>query len=156
VREVDLTRQDHSVSADPTPGANALLDMAQEAAAGFVDLVPRFVDRSRRQLRFVAQIADRLRCGHGTSSNPFDGHDVGDAADAAGPVRAGAKPAPRRPQSGPDASQLAIPDYDSLAASQVLPRLEGLTPDEMEAVRSYEAAHRGRRTILGRIGQLQT
>jgi hypothetical protein len=140
------------VSADPTPGASALLDMAQETAAGLVDLVPRFVDRSRRQLRFVAHVADRLRC-NGRSTTAA-GDDV-DARDAVTPPPATREPVPVRPQSGPDAGQLAIPDYDALAASQVLPRLEGLTPAELEAVRSYEAAHRGRRTILGRIGQLQ-
>jgi hypothetical protein len=37
----------------------------------------------------------------------------------------------------------------------VLPRLEGLVPSELEAVRAYEAGHRGRKTILGRIAQLQ-
>ena len=47
------------------------------------------------------------------------------------------------------------PDYDSLAASQVVPRLAGLTADELEAVRAYEAADRARRTILGRVAQLQ-
>jgi hypothetical protein len=50
---------------------------------------------------------------------------------------------------------LAIPDYDSLAASQVVPRLAGLTGDELESVRAYESAHRGRTTILTRIAQLQ-
>jgi hypothetical protein len=140
------------VSADPTPGANALLDMAQEAAAGLVDLVPRFVDRSRRQLRFVAHVADRLRCRDGTPAGSIDSEGADD--DVTHPS-ATPEPAPVRPRSGPDASQLAIPDYDSLAASQVLPRLEGLTPVELEAVRTYEADHRGRRTILGRIGQLQ-
>ncbi len=55
----------------------------------------------------------------------------------------------------PPASDLAIPGYDSLSASQVVPRLAGLRPDELAAVRDYEAAHRGRRTILGRIAQLE-
>jgi hypothetical protein len=50
---------------------------------------------------------------------------------------------------------LPIPEYDSLAASQVVPRLAGLAPNELEAVRSYEAARRGRRTILAKIAQLQ-
>ena len=54
-----------------------------------------------------------------------------------------------------EAALLAIPDYDSLAASQVVPRLAGLEPDELEAVRQYEAAHRARRTILSRVAQLQ-
>lgn len=58
--------------------------------------------------------------------------------------------------SGPGAGALAIPDYDSLAASQVVPRLQGLEREELEAVRAYEAAHRGRKTILNRIAQLQS
>src|SRR5262245_14962055 len=56
---------------------------------------------------------------------------------------------------GPAADELAIPDYDSLSASQVVTRLEGLSPDELEAVRAYEAAHRGRKTILNKVAQLQ-
>ena len=59
------------------------------------------------------------------------------------------------PTSGPEAASLAIPDYDSLSASQVLPRLTGLSIEELEAVRAYEAAHRGRKTILNRVAQLQ-
>jgi hypothetical protein len=54
----------------------------------------------------------------------------------------------------PDASALGIPDYDSLAASQVVPRLAALTSEELAAVRAYEVAHRGRRTILSRVDQL--
>jgi hypothetical protein len=63
------------------------------------------------------------------------------------------EPTPAR--SGPDAATLAIPDYDSLSASQVVPRLAGLTPAELEAVGAYEGAHRGRRTILNKVAQLQ-
>ena len=40
------------------------------------------------------------------------------------------------------------------AASQVVARLPTLQPDELEAVRIFEAGHRGRRTILGKIDQL--
>jgi hypothetical protein len=54
-----------------------------------------------------------------------------------------------------DVDALAIPGYDSLSASQVVPRLAGLEPDELELVRRYELANRGRKTILGRIAQLQ-
>ena len=56
----------------------------------------------------------------------------------------------------PPVGDLAIPDYDSLAASQVVPRLRALDGTELEAVRAYEAAGRGRKTILNRIAQLQT
>ena len=56
---------------------------------------------------------------------------------------------------GPSAESLAIPGYDSLAASQVVQRLAGLSGEELEAVREYEAATRGRKTILNRVAQLQ-
>ena len=51
-------------------------------------------------------------------------------------------------------SSLAIPGYDSLSASQVVQRLEGLSLPELEEVRAHEAAHRQRRTILHRVEQL--
>ncbi len=57
--------------------------------------------------------------------------------------------------SGITEEDLAIPSYDSLAASQVVPRLDGLSSIELEAVRRYEEAHRGRRTVLGKIALLQ-
>ncbi len=52
--------------------------------------------------------------------------------------------------------ELAIPDYETLSASQVVRRLEGLGPDELDAVYRYEAATRHRGTILHRIQQLQS
>lgn len=52
-------------------------------------------------------------------------------------------------------SDLAIPGYDALAASQVVKRLDALSQAEIEAVRLYEAAGRGRRTILHKIARLQ-
>ena len=55
----------------------------------------------------------------------------------------------------PSADGLAIPGYDALSASQVVQRLAGLAPSELEAVRTYESATRGRRTILSRVAQLQ-
>jgi hypothetical protein len=55
----------------------------------------------------------------------------------------------------PDAAGLAIPGYDSLAASQVVQRLAGLSADELAAVGAYESSHRARRTILTRVRQLQ-
>jgi hypothetical protein len=61
---------------------------------------------------------------------------------------------PEAPPS-PDVDTLAIPGYESLSASQVVTRLEGLTPGELEAVREYESAHRGRKTILNKVAQLQ-
>jgi hypothetical protein len=55
----------------------------------------------------------------------------------------------------PSPGRLAIPGYDSLSAPQVVQRLAGLNREELDAVRAYEDAQRGRRTILNRIDQLQ-
>jgi hypothetical protein len=61
----------------------------------------------------------------------------------------------RAESSGPDVDTLAIPGYDTLAASQVVRRLDDLADDELAAVQDYERAHRGRMTILSRIAQLR-
>jgi hypothetical protein len=71
-------------------------------------------------------------------------------------VEATADPASAPDEALTDASALAIPDYDSLAASQVIPRLAGLSEAELDAVRQYESLKRGRKTILSRITQLQS
>jgi hypothetical protein len=65
-------------------------------------------------------------------------------------------PAADAPSNGDlsSSSTLPIPGYDALSASQVVERLTGLTSDELDAVHEYEAAHRKRRTILGKIEQL--
>ncbi len=59
-----------------------------------------------------------------------------------------------QPEARPRAA-LAIPGYDTLSASQVVQRLAGLSAEELDAVHEYEAATRGRRTILSKIAQLQ-
>lgn len=53
-----------------------------------------------------------------------------------------------------DTSGLPIPDYDELSASQVVARLSGLNPAELDSVRAYEVSQRRRKTILTRIEQL--
>lgn len=98
---------------------------------------------------------------HDEPASGADRAAVADAAALASPVHAqggnGSTPAPTPRPVGPQlpVDDLAIPDYDSLSASQVVPRLVGLTVDELELVRRYEEAGRGRRTILSKIAQLQ-
>lgn len=76
------------------------------------------------------------------------------------PHRAPSAPTPApAPPAGvdahvPDVASLAIPGFDSLSASQVVQRLDGLSRSELVAVRAYEASTRGRRTILSRVDQL--
>lgn len=48
----------------------------------------------------------------------------------------------------------AIPEYDTLSASQVVRRLDGLSRAELRAVVQHEIANRARRTILHRAEQL--
>lgn len=102
-------------------------------------------ERARQQVETLAKLWWR-----GAEDGPAPAAPATDAAPAA--ARSTATPA--GPRSGPGAADLAIPEYDSLSASQVVPRLQGLTAEELEEVRAYEVAHRGRRTILGRIEQL--
>ena len=56
--------------------------------------------------------------------------------------------------TSPTVSTLSIPGFDTLSASQVVQRLDGLNRVELVSVRAYEASTRGRRTILNRVDQL--
>lgn len=76
-------------------------------------------------------------------------------AAATPPASPGQALPPQEPPA-PSASSLPIPGYDTLAASQVVQRLGSLRADELDAVRRYEVATRGRRTILHRIAQLSS
>jgi hypothetical protein len=110
--------------------------------------------------------------GRGSASAP-QAH-TGDVATAEPPapgspaagstrmVRPTAGEAPSRVQAHPPAgngnvpevSTLSIPGFDTLSASQVVQRLDGLNRTELVSVRAYEASTRGRRTILNRVDQL--
>jgi hypothetical protein len=90
---------------------------------------------------------DRHGSGHfGTASDP-----AGDWSQPAGNGRV----SDDLTSAAQSSAGLAIPGYDSLSASQVVQRLAGLNAEELEAVRLYESATRGRRTILSKIAQLQ-
>ncbi len=90
---------------------------------------------------------------------------VGQVASRSSRTKPAAAPAPTRATTtaaapaapapaGPAVDTLAVHDYDSLSASQVVPRLAGLSRIELDAVRAYELANRGRKTILSKIAQL--
>lgn len=86
---------------------------------------------------------------------PTVGDDVG-----AGPAEPAepAEPAPaatRAADDVPSAADLPIGDYESVPAINVVERLRSMTADEVEQIRLFEVAHRGRRTILAKIDQLQ-
>jgi hypothetical protein len=87
---------------------------------------------------------------------------TGDGATPEAPQQPGqttphaATPARRPAPDAADTATLgaALADYDTLSASQVVRRLEGLGPEELRAVQRYESATRHRRTILNRANQL--
>lgn len=105
-----------------------------------------FADRGRRHRASVppVDLAGEAPTGAGSTRAPAASRG-GLAGSAGGSV--GEPPA---------VEGLAIPSYDSLSAPQVVQRLAGLAPDEIRAVRAYEAATRGRRTIIARADQLLT
>ena len=120
-------------------------------------LLPDLADRGRRQVELSRSVGEKTvdtalrRVGLGLQ---------GGVEGLARRRQPEPRPSPRLrvvPSSadGPPASELAIPDYDSLAASQVVPRLPGLTPSERAAVHDYELATRARRTILTAIARLE-
>jgi len=76
------------------------------------------------------------------------------AAKAPGAAKAATRRPPARRAASASAAHLPIREYDELSASQVVSRLTGLTSDELRAVRAYEEASRGRRTVLLAIERL--
>lgn len=165
-----------------TPVEHAI-DLAVFAPIGLMSearrLLPSFVDKGRARVdmyKMVGRFA--VKQGQRSASkrlaetqeqvdsllSEFGLRSDDEAADPATapemtaerPVEAEVDEQPAAPRSSAAADELPLSDYDSLAASQVIPRLMGLDPAELEAVRAYEAAHRGRKTILGRLAQLQS
>ena len=155
--------------------AEQLLDLLVYAPLGLLlearDLVPKLADKGRQRMggqvtvaRMIGELAvrqgqrraerflQRLREQPATrppssgSAEPANGQRPAPSA-AATPSSAASPPAG-------DASSLAIPGYDTLSASQVVPRLEGLSAGELQAIRAYEEATRARTTVLTRIDQL--
>jgi hypothetical protein len=97
----------------------------------------------------------------GLTPEPPASNDTKPNSTATTPKKAKAKADPAdgstvdsRQETKPSATTLAIQDYDELSASQVVERLDGLQAAELDAVRTYETAHRARRTILFKIEQL--
>jgi len=173
-------RVDPAVPVVSEPEPDGLLDQAFDELAG---AVPRLISRTRRQVLVARSLASHLPCLGGlaprarhvdvpphervavtvtdvldddwddSSGTPGTGHTETTPTDG---VTEAAGHAPAMPASEPvpDPEDLPLRDYDALAASQVVPRLATLTPDELDLVRRYERGHRNRQTILNRVGQL--
>jgi hypothetical protein len=132
-------------------------------------LYPELAARGRRQLLFTrtvgkyavrrgqTKVDELLATGVGLVSAFLPNNEAAEPVEAVAQVETATNLAAVEdlpPEPGPDADHLAIPDYDSLSAFQVMPRLEALDAEDLDAVREYEASTRGRRTILNKIAQL--
>src|SRR5262245_58154665 len=125
--------------------------VGQVAVAFGVPMVRQRVEREVGNARQRAQsFLESINGGDGPAA-PARPRPEPRPAPAPAPVDVA--PAPTNGASAADAA-LPIPGYDALSASQVVERLAGLSPDELDAVRAYEGAHRNRRTILGKIDQI--
>ncbi len=148
-------------------------------AAELLRAVPRLVDRTRSQAELASHLLSQLPCLGALFVTPPEvvehGHEargmhetVGidvlslleDDDAATSPSTNGRQPAAAPAEAPAPAAtsvrserDLPIQDYDSLAASQVVPRLATMSPEDLHAVREYELAHRNRQTILNRISQ---
>jgi hypothetical protein len=173
------------VADDPTSPLDRLLELAVFAPVGLVVTVgeelPALVEKGRRRVTsqvVLARLVGRFAVARATreaerlasqAATLLDllGGPSGPTSPSVAPV-ADTEHSPRPPTAdrnghgartvvvdAPSESQLAIPGYDSLSAPQVVKRLDGLVDGELEAVRRYEETHRGRRTILSKIAQLQ-
>ena len=168
--------QHDDVSDDkPTPVEQAL-NLFFFAPLGLLlnadEVIPQLIERGKQQVNMARMIgpfavqqgqamagktvakvqeqAAELTGRRPPRSRPAPASEPAPAAAASTPA-----PASASTNGAPAVGSLAIPDYESLSASQVVPRLEGLSHPELDAVRGYEAAHRGRKTILNKIAQLQ-
>ncbi len=57
-------------------------------------------------------------------------------------------------ETGSGSAGLPIANYDALSAVQIVPLLVELPPGERDLIAAHEKAHRGRRTVLGKLDQL--
>lgn len=163
--------QHGGVTDDKTPLDQAV-ELALYAPLGFAleakRLLPSFVERGRQQVT-MAKMVGQFAVSHGQTTAAKRLSKVQSQAESllgelglgSAPASTAATPTSTPPvevakvRSSAAAADLPIADYDSLAASQVIPRLQGLAPAELGAVEAYEVAHRGRKTILGKIVQLR-
>lgn len=118
----------------------------QSGLGGIVDLIT-----GRRPAAASASPSPKTPAPARPSGN---GAAAPDAVESPSEPAAAAAPKAKTPSG--NTAHLAITDYDSLSASQVVNRLGGLSSTELEAVKDYEGAHRGRKTILNKIAQLQS
>ncbi len=168
-----MTRCDEP--SDPTVMARAAFDVLVFAPLGLgvklVEDAPGAVGRARRELS-NARFLGRLAVGQGLQQVRARMDTTRSAAVATPAPKSGSDPTPvdAEPPSpaaeiqddatpgGSDvalsADDLALPDYDTLPAIDIVAKLDTLDAHDRAAIERYERAHRQRRTVLGKLAQL--
>jgi hypothetical protein len=162
-----MSRQSPSV--ETASLVRAAVEILVFAPLGFGALIiedsPAAIDRARRELsnarflgrfaldRGVAEVRGRLEVS--SAERPESAAPASPARPDSGPV--GSPPdavESTADRDAPSPHDLALPDYDTLPAIDIVAKLEALSRDERDAIRRYESAHRQRRTVLGKLSQL--
>jgi hypothetical protein len=147
----------HRDPVDPTVIIRAAVDVLVFAPFGLgakiVDDAPSAAKRARQELsnaRFIGRIA----VDQGVAQLRTKLSDA-TAADPEPERPAAVPPIDVVPEADPvSADDLALPDYDTLPAIDIVAKLETLSVDEREAIATYESSNRQRRTVLGKLAQL--
>ena len=135
-----------------------------------VDKVPAAAERVKREVvlaRFlgkmvvdqgVRELRSRLAPDDDAAVSPGATPTAAPTAPTRTPGRPTASARTLPPDIEPDAprvSSLALADYDHLSSAQIVGKLDGLDAAERRAIERYERAGRRRRTILGKLAQLE-
>lgn len=128
-----------------------------EAVPAVAEKVPAAADRVRREVvlaRFIGKLAvdqglrelrERLVPAQDVSSS--------ESADVA--PEPAAPPTPVASEPSVAVGDLALADYDHLSSAQIVAKLSDLEPSERAEIEAYERSHRHRRTVLGKLEQLE-
>lgn len=140
-----------------------VLDVLVYAPLGFAlefrRVVPELAESGRRQARFAQSLGKMAFDAMGRSQANKRASAAG-SANAASASRSAeetteAAPAAKKPaKAAPEQVDEILPTYDTLTARNIVGRLSDLTPKQRSIVASYEAANRGRVTVLNRIEAL--
>jgi hypothetical protein len=137
-----------------------------EAVPAVAEKVPAAADRVRREVvlaRFIGKLAvdQGLRELRGRLV-PTHEAPPGESADpepvpsaTAAPAAPAAPTASSSTEPSVAVGELALADYDHLSSAQIVAKLTDLEPSERAEIGAYERSHRHRRTILGKLEQLE-
>jgi hypothetical protein len=153
--EITLRRLVDTVTAVPCGAVRAVQGAASQSAAIVRTIVTLTVDAllGWDVDAGVPPLGGTAAAGVGATASA-DGTDQPQGSPGEREADAGVARRARDAGAALDAAELAIAGYEDLAASHIVARLDGLERDDLMAIRRFETAHRGRRTVVGKIDQL--